>query len=60
LFGPLKEALGRQRFDDGVAVEAFVRNWLVSQPPSFYYNGIKNLLIRWEKCISKSGDYVEK
>jgi len=60
LFGPLKEALGGQRFDDGVAVEAFVRNWLMSQPPSFYYNGIKKLPIRWEKCISKSGDYVEK
>jgi histone-lysine N-methyltransferase SETMAR len=60
LFGPLKEALGEQRFGDDVAVEAFVRKWLVSQPPSFYDSGIKKLPIRWEKYVSKSGDYVEK
>lgn len=60
LFGPLKEALGKQRFDDNVAVKAFAREWLVSQPPSFYDSGIKKLPIRLEKCISKSGDYVEK
>jgi len=58
LFGPLKEAIGGQRFDDNVAVE--VRNWLVSQSPSFYDSGIKKLPICWEKCISKSGDYVDK
>jgi len=60
LFGPLKEALGRKRFDNDVAVETFMREWLVSQPPSFYDSGIKKLPIRWQKCVSKSGDYVEK
>jgi len=42
LFGSLKEAFRKQRFDDNAAVEAFVRNWLVSQPSSFYDSGIKN------------------
>lgn len=60
LFGPLKEALGGQRFDNDVAVEDFVRNWLMMQPSSFYDNGITKLPIRWEKCVMKSGDYVEK
>lgn len=58
--GSLKEALGGQRFDNNTAVEAFVRNWMETRPSSFYDNGIKKLPIRWEKCLSKSGDYVEK
>jgi len=59
-FGSLKEALRGQRFNDNAAVEAFVCNWLVSQLSSFYASGIKKLPICWEKCISKSEDYVEK
>jgi hypothetical protein len=42
-FGPLKEALGGQRFDDDEQVENFVRNWLQKRPPSFYDAGIKKL-----------------
>ena len=36
MFGPLKEALGGQRFDDDEQVENFVRIWLQTRPPSFY------------------------
>lgn len=60
LFGPLKEALGGQRFEDDEGVEGFVRNWLQTQPSSFFDAGIKKLPIRWEKCVTKAGDYVEK
>lgn len=60
LFGPLKEALGGQRFDSDRAVETFVLQWLRDRPKSFYDNGIKKLPIRWEKCIARAGDYVEK
>lgn len=60
LFGPLKEALGGQRFVSDEEVEAYVLNWLKTQPTSFYEDGIRKLPMRWEKCISKSGDYVEK
>ena len=60
LFGPLKEELGGQRFEDDEEVEAFVLNWLTTRPRSFYEEGIKKLLIRWEKCVAQSGDYVEK
>jgi histone-lysine N-methyltransferase SETMAR len=59
MFGPFKEALGRQHFDND-KVENFVRKWLQMHPPSFYDAGIKKLPIRWQKCIEKSGKYVEK
>lgn len=59
LFGPLKEALG-QKFDNDTSVEVFVHNWLHSRQPSLYDSGIKKLSNRWEKCVSKSGNYVEK
>jgi hypothetical protein len=42
MFGPLKEALGGQRFDDDEQVENFVRNWLQKRPSSSYDAGIKN------------------
>jgi hypothetical protein len=60
MFGPLKEALGGQRFVDDEQVENFVRNWLQKCPPSFYDAGIRKLPIRWQKCIEKGGKYVEK
>ena len=41
MFGPLKEALGGQRFDDDEQVENFVRNWLQTRPPPFYGAGLK-------------------
>jgi len=59
MFGPLKEALGWQRFGDDEQVGNFVRKWLQTRP-SFYDAGIKKLPIRWQKCIEKSGNYVEE
>ena len=63
MFGPLKEALGGggKRFETNDQVETtFVCNWLDTRPTSFYENGMKKLPKRWEKCIIKEGDYVEK
>lgn len=59
MFGPLKEALGGQRFDDE-HVENFVHKWLQMHLPSFYDAGIKKLPIRWQKGIEKGGNHVEK
>jgi hypothetical protein len=42
MFGPLKEALGGQRFDNDEQVKNFLRKWLQTRPPSFYDAGIKN------------------
>jgi hypothetical protein len=42
MFGPLKEALQPQRFNDDEQVKNFVRKWLQTRPPSFYSAGIKS------------------
>jgi len=56
----MKDALGGLRFDNDQDVEEFVRNWLVTQLQSFYEQGINKLPNRWEKCVEREGDYVEK
>jgi len=37
-----------------------VHQWLRTQPKTFFADGIKKLVGRWEKCIAKQGDYIEK
>ena len=37
-----------------------VRAWLAAQPKTFFSEGIKKLVQRWNKCIEKQGDCVEK
>ena len=41
-------------------MNAAVRQWLRTQPKTFFADGIKKLVGRWEKCITKQGDYIEK
>jgi histone-lysine N-methyltransferase SETMAR len=48
LFGPLKEALGRHRFQSDDGVEEFVRNWAVTRPATFYEEGVQKLPTRWQ------------
>ncbi len=60
MFGPLKNALRGQVFENNEEVKTAVLLWLRKQPKEFFYNGIKNLVKRWEKCIELGGDYVEK
>jgi histone-lysine N-methyltransferase SETMAR len=56
MFGPLKEALRPQRFDDDGHVENFTCKWPQTRPPSFYNSGIKKFPIRLQKCIEKGGN----
>jgi histone-lysine N-methyltransferase SETMAR len=53
LFGPLKKALRGRRFscDD---VKAAVHQWLRAQPKTFFPDGIKKLVGRWEKMHRKA------
>ena len=46
MFGPLKEVLGGQRFDNDEQVKNFMHKWLQMRLPSFYDAGIKKLPIR--------------
>ena len=41
-------------------MKAAVHQWLRAQPKTFFSDGIKKLVGRWEKCIAKQGDYIEK
>jgi hypothetical protein len=41
-------------------VKAAVHQWLRAQLKTFFSEGIKKLVWRWEKCITKQRDYIEK
>jgi hypothetical protein len=56
---PELRARGR-RFSCDEDVKATVHQWLRAQPKTFFADGIKKLVGRWEKCIAKQGDYMEK
>ena len=60
LFGPLKESMKGIHFQTDEEVKAAVSNWLRTQSTEFYAKGIDNLISRWNKCVAKEGDYVEK
>jgi len=60
LFGPPKEALRGRRFTSDKEVKEAVHEWLAAQPKTFFSEDIQKLLERWNKCIAKHGDYIEK
>ena len=60
LFGPMKKFLAGQHFATDAEVKSGVRRWLYSRQTDFYEQGILKLVPRWEKCVEKIGDYVEK
>jgi len=37
-----------------------VKDWLSSQPATFYDAAIVKLMSRYDKCLNSVGDYVEK
>ena len=60
MFGPLKDYLRGQRFEDDDAVKSAVKAWIRQCTPEFFVNGFINWRNRWEKCVACSGDYIEK
>jgi len=60
LFRPLKNALWGRRFSCDDDVRADVHRWLCAQTKTFFADGIKKLVGRREKCITKQSDYIEK
>jgi hypothetical protein len=44
LFGPLKQAFRGRRFTTGQQLNLTVHAWLVSQPKTFYSEGIKHIV----------------
>ena len=37
-----------------------MHEWLAAQPKTFFSEGNQKLLERWNKCIAKHGEYIEK
>jgi [histone H3]-lysine36 N-dimethyltransferase SETMAR len=60
LFGPLKDFLRGQKFDDDEEVKAAVRSWVRQCKPDFFSAGFAQWKNRWDKCVARGGDYVEK
>jgi histone-lysine N-methyltransferase SETMAR len=59
LFGPLRDALRGRHFANDKELKEVVHAWLVTQPKTFFSEGIQKLVSRWTKCVAKEGDYVE-
>ena len=60
LFMHMKKWLGSQRFDDDEELKDAVTGWLQAQAGDFYAEGISKLVKRYDKCLNRYGDYVEK
>lgn len=60
LFPALKLHLGGKHFANNDEVEAEANHWLRRQDTAWYNSGIKKLLQRYQKCLDRNGDYVEK
>lgn len=60
LFGPLKDYLRGQKFNDDESVKAAVKAWIRQCSPEFFSEGFNNWRTRWEKCVARDGDYIEK
>ena len=60
LFGFVKDQLRRQRYETTEAIQKAVRQCLRIAGTEFYSRGIFKLPERWEECVQRSGDYVEK
>jgi len=37
-----------------------VTSWIKQRTPEFFIDGMRKLVLRWEKYIERQGDYIEK
>ncbi|UYV77701.1 hypothetical protein LAZ67_15001980 [Cordylochernes scorpioides] len=57
---PLKWHFGGKHFANDDEVQAEENHWLRRQDTAWYNSGIKKLLQRYQKCLDRNGDYLEK
>lgn len=60
MFPLLKRHLKGQKFTSNMAVKRAVDNWIKSRDADFYVHGFRKWVERWERCVERGGDYVEK
>jgi len=59
-FGFVKNQMRGQHYETNEALQTAVRQCLWAAGTEFYRKGIFKLPERWEKCVQRNGDYVEK
>jgi len=59
-FPHLKRDLKVTHFTSDDEVKQAVTSWIKQRTPEFFIDGMSKLVLRWEKCIERQGDYVEK
>jgi transposase len=59
-FPQLKRDLKGTHFTSDDEVKQAVTSWIKQRTPEFFIDGMHKLVLRWEKCIERQGDYVEK
>ena len=59
-FPHLKRDLKGTHFTSDDEVKQAVTSWIKQRTPEFFIDGMRKLVLRWEKCIERQGDYVEK
>ncbi|XP_035231573.1 histone-lysine N-methyltransferase SETMAR-like [Stegodyphus dumicola] len=60
LFHELKQWLGGKRFQNDVELKEAVTTHFQSLAGTFYEEDIAKLVYRYDKCLNRHGDYVEK
>jgi len=52
--------LKRTHFTSDDEVKQAVTSWIKQRTPEFFIDGMRKLVLCWEKCIERHGDYFEK
>ncbi|GFY18544.1 hypothetical protein TNCV_2397701 [Trichonephila clavipes] len=59
-FRYLKHSFGGKRCSDNEEVKAAVNSWLFNQAEDSFEEGFQNIILSYDKCINKLGNYVNK
>jgi len=56
----LKTDLKGTHFTCDDEVKQALTSWIKQRTPEFFTDGMRKLVLRWEKCNEQQGDYVKK
>ena len=59
-FPHLKRDLKGTHLSSDDEAKQSVTSWIKQRTPEFFIDGMPKLVLLWEKCIERQGDYVEK
>ncbi|GFS04800.1 histone-lysine N-methyltransferase SETMAR [Elysia marginata] len=60
LFPKLKEHLKGNHYESDEDVEAAIQHWFSQKCVNFFTDGMRQLVRRWQLCVDRDGNYVEK